>query len=88
MSEEMKAREALEREETRATQAISATVAELLSEGVETASLCVALAAALGVVTAAAPRDMADALEASLLEQVKQQRIETWCEVDAAGSVH
>jgi hypothetical protein len=75
----------LEVEANATTAFLSAGVKELMDGGVEPASLVSALAAALGVMMAAAPRHMAEALDKSVFAQVQQQRAETWAELDAAA---
>lgn len=80
--------EKLEAEANWATQALSAKVRDLMDEGVQPAALVEALAAALGVMMAAAPRHMADAIEASVARNLREQRAATWAEIDAAAEVH
>ena len=60
-------------------------VAQMVNDGVEHASLVEALACALGVMMASAPRAMADRLDASILSKIQVQRAETWAAVDAAA---
>lgn len=80
--------EKLEAEANSATLVLSATVRDLMDGGVQPASLVEALAAALGVMMAAAPRHMADAIEASVVRNLREQRAATWAEIDAAAEVH
>ena len=80
----MKTETELEIEANAATAFLAGGVSQLMTDGVEPASLVSALAAALGVMMAAAPRHMADALDKAVLAQIQQQRVETWAAVDAA----
>lgn len=80
----MKTEQQLESEANAATAFLSAGVRRMMDDGVESASLVSALASALGVMMAAAPRHMAEQLDKSVLEQIRQQRIETWAAIDAA----
>ncbi len=84
---DMKASDELDAEANIATQALSAATSGLLEAGIEPASLVSALTAALGVMMAAAPRHMADELDASVLRQLQEQRAATWAEIDAAATV-
>ena len=84
---DMKTESELESEANAATAMLSGCVRRLMDDGVEPASLVSALAAALGVMMAAAPRHMADALDASVADQLKAQRAATWAEIDAAATV-
>ena len=77
----------LDEEANAATAMLSGVVRQLMDDGVEEASLVSALAAALGVMMAAAPRHMAERLDASILAQIRQQRAATWAEIDAAATV-
>ena len=85
---ELKTEDQLDKEANAATAYLSAGVSQLLVDGVEPASLVAALASALGVMLAAAPRDMADRLEVSVLATIREQRTATWAAVDAAEQVH
>lgn len=84
---DMKTSEELDAEADIVTAALSAAVRGLLDAGLEEASLVTALADALGVMMAAAPRHMADSLAASIQAQVLAQRAATWAEIDAAATV-
>ena len=84
----MKTGEQLELEANAATKALSGLMAQMMNDGVEQASLVEALACALGVMMAAAPRSMAERLDASILNKIQVQRAETWAAVDAAAAVH
>lgn len=77
----------LDDEADAATRRLSTLVRELLDEDMEPSSLTEALAAALGVVLAAAPRHMAAKLDASILAKIQEQRAATWAEIDAAATV-
>ena len=88
MDQEVKAAEQLERETEAATLALSRVVRELMDQGTEPASLAEALASALGVMLAAAPRHMADNVAEAIFAKVKQQMRETWAEVDQAEPGH
>lgn len=79
----IKTEQELEVEANAATVFLSGGVRQLMDDGVEPASLVSALAAALGVMMAAAPRHMAAALDKSVMAQIQQQRTETWAVVDA-----
>lgn len=87
MTTDMKTSDELDDEANAATACLSGLVRRLMDDGVEPASLVSALAAALGVMMAAAPRHMAEALDASILAQIKEQRTATWAEIDAAATV-
>ena len=78
----------MEVEANAVTAFLAGGVAQLMTDGVEPASLVSALAGALGVMMAAAPRHMADRLDASVLATIREQRIATWAAVDAAEAVH
>jgi len=80
--------EKLEAEANSATLVLSATVRDLMDGGVQPAALVEALAAALGVMMAAAPRHMADAIETSVVRNLREQRAATWAEIDAAPKGH
>lgn len=81
---DLKTEQELETEAHAATMFLSAGVRQLMDDGVESASLVSALASALGVMMAAAPRHMADALDKAVLAQIQRQRVETWAAIDAA----
>ena len=83
----MKTAAELDDEANAATAMLSGAVRQLMDDGVEPASLVSALAAALGVMMAAAPRHMADTLDESILAQIREQRAATWAEIDAAATV-
>lgn len=74
----------MEVEANAATAFLAGGVSQLMTDGVEPASLVSALAAALGVMMAAAPRHMAEALDKSVLAQIQRHRAQTWVAVDAA----
>lgn len=84
---DMKTSNELDAEANAATALLSGAVRQLMDDGVEPASLVSALTAALGVMMAAAPRHMADALDASVAAQLKEQRAAVWAEIDAAATV-
>lgn len=79
----MKTGEQLELEANAATKALSGMVAQMVNDGVEHASLVEALACALGVMMASAPRHMAERLDASILSKIQAQRVATWAALDA-----
>lgn len=85
--EQIKTSAELDSEANAATAMLSGVVRQLMDDGVEPASLVSALAAALGVMMAAAPRNMAATLDASILAQIQAQRSATWAEIDAAATV-
>lgn len=80
--------EKLESEANSATLVLSSTVRDMMDGGVQPAALVEALASALGVMMAAAPRHMADAIEASVVRSLREQRAATWAEIDAAAEVN
>lgn len=84
---DMKTSKELDDEANAATSCLSGLVRQLMDDGVEPASLVSALAAALGVMMAAAPRHMAEKLDVSILGQLQAQRAATWAEIDAAATV-
>jgi replicative DNA helicase len=84
----MKTEQQLESEANTATKFLCAGVAQLMHDGVEPASLVVALTAALSAMLAAAPRHMAERLDASVLERLREQRTATWDAVDALDRRH
>jgi len=79
-----KAEVELSAEADAAAKVLSGMVARLVDDGVQPAALVDALASALGVMMAAAPRHMADALDASVANIVREHRAATWAALDAA----
>lgn len=78
----------LEKEANAATAMLSGVVRRLMDDGVEAAALVEALADALGVMLAAAPRHLAERIEASVIERLRTQRAATWAAIDSAAEVH
>lgn len=88
MNEEMKTEKQMEEQANAATAVLGGAVRRLMDDGVEPAALAEALAAALGVMLAAAPRHMADSVSAAMWTRMQQARRETWEAVDAAEPTH
>ena len=84
----MKTEAELEAEANAATQFLSGAVPQLMDDGVEPASLAEALAAACGVMLAAAPRHMADVLDNAIMNRIRISRAEVWAQIDAAATVN
>jgi hypothetical protein len=84
---DMKTTNELEIEANAATAYFSGAVMRLMDDGVEPAALAEALAAACGVMLAAAPRHMAAALDEGILACIRASRSATWAAVDAAATV-
>ena len=83
----MKTSNELDNEANSATAYFGGAVLRLLDDGVEPAALAEALAAACGVMLAAAPRHMAAALDVGILARIRSSRSATWAAVDAAATV-
>lgn len=83
MSKSEKPAEKLEAQTVAAAKAITGMVGRMVDDGVEPAALVEALAGVLGSMMAAAPRDMADRLDASILAKIKAHRASTWAALDA-----
>lgn len=84
---DMKTSDELEAEANAATACLSGMVRQLMDDGVEPAALSEALAAACGVMLAAAPRHMAGVLDEAIMNRIRASRAEVWAEIDAAATV-
>lgn len=84
----MKTKEELQAECDDACTLVNALVRTMIDRDVEPAAISLALTAALGVTLAAAPRHMAEELEAATLENLRSQRLETWAALDRAPAPH
>ena len=83
MSKQDKPASKVEAEAAAAAKAITGMVGRMVDDGVEPAALVEALATALGQVMGAAPRAMAERLDASILARVRAGRAATWAALDA-----
>lgn len=81
MSQEVEAQ--FEGERSAASQALTGMLGRMVDDGVEPAVLVDALADALGAMMAAAPRQMADLLDAAIIMKIKAKRAATWAALDA-----
>lgn len=84
----MKTKEELQAECDDACTLVNALVRTMIDRDVEPAAISQALTAALGVTLAAAPRHMADRLEAATLDSLRAQRQAVWAEIDNAPATH
>jgi hypothetical protein len=83
MNSEQNPSEKLEAQTVAAAKALTGMVGKMVDDGVEPAALVEALATVLGSVMGAAPRDMADRLDASIMGKVRKARAKVWAALDA-----